>query len=301
VGREVSRLEQAGQRPSVWLALKHALADRLVYAKLRARFGGRLRFFISGSAPLSRDMSEFFHAAGMLILEGYGLTESSAGTFFNRPRGFKFGTVGQAMPGTEVKIAPEDGEILLKNRAIMRGYHNLPEATKESLTPDGWLRTGDIGGLDAEGFLKITDRKKDLIKTSGGKYVAPQLIEGKLKAICPYVSQVVVHGDNRNFCTALLTFDEEAVRKWAREQGLGDKSYAELAAEPRTEALIRPFVDQLNAGLPSYETIKKFALLPAELTQEAGELTPSMKVRRKVVEQKYKHVLDAFYVKAMVA
>ncbi len=301
VGRRVSKLRQQRQEPAGLLALQYALATKLVFSKLHARFGGRLKYFVSGSAPLSRDMAEFFHAAGILILEGYGLTETSAATFVNRPGNFKFGTVGPPMPGTEVKIAPEDGEILIKGRGVMRGYHNLADATKDTLTEERWLRTGDIGEIDADGFLKITDRKKDLIKTSGGKYVAPQMLEGRFKAICPFVSNILVHGDNRNFCSALITLDEEAIKKWAGDNGLSGKSYSELAEHPQVRALIEPFVDQLNQDLPSYETIKKFALLPKDLTQEEGDLTPSLKVKRKVVEKKYKQILDGFYSQSMVA
>jgi long-chain acyl-CoA synthetase len=292
VGRRCSELEQRGERPGGWLAFERSIAHRLVFGKLQARFGGRLRFFVSGSAPLARPLAEFFHAAGILILEGYGLTESSAASFVNLPARYKFGTVGPPLPGTEVKIA-EDGEIIIGGRGIMRGYHGLPEETKEAL--DGrWLRTGDIGMVDEQGFLVITDRKKDLIKTSGGKYVAPQYVEGELKALCPYVSQVLVHGDRRNYCTALVAFDEEALKTWAAEKGLSG-SYAELAARPEARALIQSYVDQLNAKLPSYETIKQFAILPADLTVESGDLTTSLKLKRKAVEQKHKPLLDRFY------
>jgi long-chain acyl-CoA synthetase len=292
VGREVSKVKQARQQPTGLLAVKAMVAQRLVFSKIQARFGGRLRFFVSGSAPLSRDLSEFFHACGLLVLEGYGLTESSAFSFVNRPDNYKFGTVGEAAPGTQVKIA-SDGEILIKGRGIMRGYRNLPEATAETIK-DGWLYTGDIGELDAQGLLKITDRKKDLIKTSGGKYVAPQALEGKLKAICPYISQVVVHGNNRNFCTALVTVDEGEIGKWARGNGVNG-NYAEIVKDPRVHALVKPFFDQLNSGLASYETVKKFAILPRELTEQDGDLTASLKVKRKAVEAKYKEVLDSFY------
>ena len=209
VGKEVSALRQKKQEPSGLLAVKYALATKLVFSKLQARFGGQLKYFVSGSAPLSREMAEFFHAAGILILEGYGLTETSAASFVNVPDKFKFGTVGPPLPGTQVKIA-EDGEILIKGRGVMRGYHNLPEQTAETLK-DGWLYTGDIGELDSDGLLRITDRKKDLIKTSGGKYVAPQNIESKFKMICPYVSQSLVHGNNRNFCVKLMTLDKETL------------------------------------------------------------------------------------------
>ena len=298
VGREVSKLVQSGQQPSGFLAFKNSIADKLVFSKLKNRFGGRLRYFVSGSAPLSRDMAEFFHAAGILILEGYGLTETSAASFVNRPGAYKFGTVGPPVPGTELKIA-EDGEILIKGRGVMRGYHNLPEATKETIDDAGWLHTGDIGEIDAAGFLRITDRKKDLIKTSGGKYVAPQHLEGKLKAICPFISQVVVHGDNRNFCSALIALDEESIKKWAGENGLGGKDYAQIAADDKTKALLQGFVTELNKGLASYETIKRFAILSADLTEKDGDLTPSLKLKRKVVEKKYMHLLDAFYEGAM--
>ncbi len=294
VGGRAAARERAGQGVPALLELQRKLADRLVFGKVRALFGGRVRFFISGSAPLSREMAEFFHAAGLLILEGYGLTESSAASFVNRPGRTRFGSVGLALPGTEVRIAPEDGEILLKGRGIMRGYHGLPDATRESLQ-GGWLRTGDIGELDQDGFLRITDRKKDLIKTSGGKYVAPQFLEGKIKALSPWVDQVLVHGNNRNFVSALVTLDEESIRRWAKENGAGDASLEQLARDERVRALIKPAIDLLNSELPSYSTIKKFAILPASLSIEAGELTPSLKVKRKVVEQKYKAMLETFY------
>jgi long-chain acyl-CoA synthetase len=292
VGREVSKLRQAGQEPSGLLAMKNNLATKLVFSKLQDRFGGRLRYFVSGSAPLSRDMAEFFHSAGILILEGYGLTESSAASFVNQPKGFAFGTVGPPVPGTTLKIA-EDGEILIKGRGIMRGYHNKPEATAECLK-DGWLLTGDIGELDSAGRLKITDRKKDLIKTSGGKYVAPQNIEGKFKMSCPYVSNALVHGNNRNFCVLLIALDPEAIMEWAKNNGVAG-GYEQVVKDPRTHALIKPFVQDLNKGLASYESIKNFAILPKDLTLEAGDLTPSLKVKRKAVETKYKDVLEGFY------
>jgi long-chain acyl-CoA synthetase len=298
VGREVSQLRQAGKKPGGLLAIKYGVADKLVFSKLKERFGGRLRFFISGSAPLNRDIAEFFHAADMLILEGYGLTESSAASYVNRLEKYKFGTVGMPVPGVEVRIAEEDGEILLGGRGIMRGYHNLPEANAETLD-NGWLRTGDIGVIDADGFLKITDRKKDLIKTSGGKYVAPQNLEGKLKASCTYISQVIVHGNNRNFCSALITLDPDNLAKWGGDNGHGGKAYAELSQLPEVRALIQPFVDQLNASEPSYSTIKKFAILQKDFTIEDGDLTPSQKVKRKAIETKYKSVLDGFYAGSM--
>ena len=295
VGKEVSHARQQGRAPSGLLAVKARLADRLVFDKIKQRFGGRTRYFISGSAPLSREIAEFFHACGILILEGYGLTETSAASFVNRPSKYAFGTVGMPMPGTEIKLAPEDGEILIKSPGVMQGYHNLPEATAEALTPDHWLRTGDIGEIDAQGFLRITDRKKDLIKTSGGKYIAPQAIEGKLKANCPFISQVIIHGDKRNFVTALVTLDEEATMKWARDKGLNGKSYGEVVQLPEVKQLLAPYFDELNKHLAKYETVKQFAILPKDLSVDEGELTPSLKVKRKVVEKKYAGLLDKMY------
>ncbi|MDP3237587.1 MAG: long-chain fatty acid--CoA ligase [Myxococcales bacterium] len=292
VGKEVSKLRQAGQEPSGLLATKNAIAQKLVFSKLQDRFGGRLRYFVSGSAPLSREMAEFFHACNILILEGYGLTESSAASFVNRPVGFKFGTVGPPLPGTTLKIEA-DGEILIKGRGIMRGYHNKPEETAATLK-DGWLLTGDIGELDEAGRLKITDRKKDLIKTSGGKYVAPQNLEGKFKVVCPYASNAVIHGNNRNFVVMLVALDPEAIMDWAKTNGVNG-GYEEVVKDPRTHALIKPFVTEMNKGLASYEAVKNFAILPKDLTLDAGDLTPSLKVKRKAVETKYKDLLEGFY------
>lgn len=295
VGREGSKIRQKGAEPGGLLAMKLRLAEKLVFSKIKARFGGRIRFFVSGSAPLSREIAEFFHACGILILEGYGLTETSAASFVNRLSNYSFGTVGLALPGTEVKLAPEDGEILIRSPGVMRGYHNLPDATAEALNKDGWLHTGDIGELDAKGLLRITDRKKDLIKTSGGKYIAPQSIEGKLKANCPYISQVIVHGDRRNFCTALVTLDEETVMKWAKENGLAGKSYSEVVSSAEAKALLEPYFTQVNHTLAKYETIKQFAVLPRDLSIDEGELTPSLKVKRKAVEKRYSELLDKMY------
>ncbi|HEY0883542.1 MAG TPA: long-chain fatty acid--CoA ligase, partial [Archangium sp.] len=292
VGREVSKLKQQRKEPGGLLAFKYGIATKLVFSKLQNRFGGRLRYFVSGSAPLSREMAEFFHAAGILILEGYGLTETSAASFVNRPGNFKFGTVGPPLPGTEVKIA-SDGEILIKGRGVMRGYHNLAEQSAETVK-DGWLATGDIGEVDSDGLLRITDRKKDLIKTSGGKYVAPQNIEGKFKVVCPYVSQSLVHGNNRNFCTMLIALDKEAISDWAKNNGV-QGTYEQIVKDPRTHALIKPFVQELNKGLASYESIKNFAIVPKDMTLEDGDLTPSLKLKRKVVEVKYKELIDGFY------
>jgi len=294
VGREYSRAVRSGQSVSPVLKLKYGLADKLVFTKVRDRFGGRIRFFISGAAALSQDIAEWFHGAGILILEGYGLTETSAGAFVNRPDAFKLGTVGLPFPGTEVKIA-EDGEVLLKGPNIMRGYHNLETESASALLDDGWFATGDIGELDEDGFLRITDRKKDLFKTSGGKYVAPSYIEGVFKGVCPLASQMVVHGNDRNFCSALITLDADAVAAWAEANGMSGKSYAEVVSSEKMQEEIAKDVEQLNSKLNRWETIKKWAVLDHDLSVESGELTPSLKLKRKVVEERYKDVLDGFY------
>ncbi len=293
VGREVSRLRLAGKEPSGLLALKHKIAHKLVFSKLHALFGGRLRFFISGSAPLAKALGEFFHAAGVLIAEGYGLTETSAASCVNTFEHLRFGTVGHPLPGTQVKIA-EDGEILIKGRGVMRGYRNLPEQTAEALDADGWLHTGDIGHVE-DGFVKITDRKKDLIKTSAGKYVAPQMLERKLAVACPYVSHSLAHGDNRNFVSMLVALDPEAITKWAAARGLGGKPYAEVVASKEVRDLIAPYIEEVNKDVASWEQVKKWTILPADLTLETGDLTPSMKLKRKDVERKYRQTLDGFY------
>jgi len=293
VGRKVSPLQLAGQQPSGLLAIQHALADRLVFSKIKARMGGKIRFFVSGSAALNREVQEWFHAAGLLILEGYGLTETSAATCVNNPRATRFGTVGPPVPGSQVKIA-DDGEILIKGPGVMHGYHNLPDATAEAIT-DGWFATGDIGELDEQGYLRITDRKKDLIKTSGGKYVAPQKVEGVLKVASPYISQVLVHGDGRKYATALITLDPEATEGWAKDQGLSYSSFEELSGSNEVHDLIESQVAEANQSLERWETIKRFEILPAELSVEEGEVTPSLKIRRRAVEEKYADVLNSMY------
>jgi long-chain acyl-CoA synthetase len=294
VGLEVSRLRQQGKEPGGLLALKHSIADRLVFSTIRERLGGRIRFCVSGAAPLNRDVAEFFHSVGILVLEGYGLTETSAGTCVNRLHDYEFGTVGIPFPGTELKI-DVDGEILFKGPGIMEGYEHLDNATTEVLTDDGWLRTGDVGEITERGFLKITDRKKDLIKTSGGKYVAPQSLETQFKVLCPLASQIVVHGDGRNFISALIALDAEVIRTWAPANGLEGRSFSEVASSPQVRAVVQGAVEQLNSGLGKWETIKKWEILERDLTVEEGDLTPSLKLKRRVVERRYAEVLDGFY------
>ncbi|MGW4650855.1 AMP-dependent synthetase/ligase [Kitasatospora sp. NPDC004289] len=299
VARDHARTSQANRiatgRDSVpfALGLQHRVADKLVYAKIRAAFGGRLRGAVSGSAALAPEIGYFFKGAGVPVLEGYGLTETSAGSTVNRAEDFRVGTVGVPLPGTEVRIA-EDGEILLKGPGIMRGYHDLPEQTAEVLEADGWFHTGDIGEIE-NGYLRITDRKKDMFKTSGGKYVAPSEVEGKFKAVCPFVSNILVIGNGRNFCTALIGLDETVIMPWAAEHGLAGKSYAEVVASPEVHALIDGFVQRLNGELQRWQTVKKFTLLPRDLDIEHGELTPSLKIKRPVVEKTYADAVTAMY------
>ncbi|MDI6104515.1 long-chain fatty acid--CoA ligase [Actinoplanes sp. NEAU-A12] len=285
---------QAGKPVPAGLALQYAIAEKLVFSKLQQKLGGNIKVLVSGSAALSRDISEFFAAANLPILEGYGMTEASAANFVNRRGKLKIGSVGQPVGDLEVRI-DSDGEVLLRGAPIMRGYHNLPDATAEAFTEDGFLRTGDIGELDAEGYLKITDRKKDLVKTSGGKFIAPSAIEGSFKAVCPYTSQAVVVGQNRNFVTMLIALDEEAIKTWAASGPLAGKSYEEIAAAPETHALVEGYIKELNAKLNRWETVKKFAILPRDLSIEAGEVTPSMKIKRRSVEANFSAQIDEMY------
>lgn len=294
LGRQVSRLKQAGEPIPALLTVQHKIADTLVFAKIRERFGGRVRFFISGAAPLSRDIAEWFHGAGILILEGYGLTETAAGSFVNQPTAYRLGTVGLPLPGTEVKIA-DDGEVLIKGPGVMDGYHNLEGQSASMLSDDGWLATGDIGHLDRDGFLTITDRKKDLFKTSGGKYVAPAYIEGLFKGYCPVASHIMVYGADRQFCTALVTLDPDAVAAWAEDNGMAGADYSAVVSSDAMRRVVQDGVDAMNAKLNQWETIKKFAVLTQDFTPETGELTPSLKVKRNVVQNNYQDILDTFY------
>jgi long-chain acyl-CoA synthetase len=294
VGLEVNRRKRAGQSVPLPLSLQHGLFDKLVFSKVRERFGGRVRFFISGAAALNQEIAEWFNAAGILILEGYGMTENAAGATVNHPDDYKMGTVGTAFPGSEVKLGDGD-EVMIKGPHVMDGYHNLPDDTAKALTADGWLHTGDKGSIDAEGFLTITGRIKDLFKTSGGKYIAPSSIESKFKALCPYASQFVVFGDEKNFVVALITLDEDAMKAWAAENDMADKSYSEIVGSDQVRTMVGGYVDELNAKLNRWETIKKWELLDHDLSVESGELTPSMKVKRNVVEANNKARIDAFY------
>ena len=266
-----------------------------MFSTIRQRFGGRVRFFISGSAALDREIAQWFDAIGIVVLEGYGLTETSAASSLNRPHAYRFGTVGWTFPETEVKIA-EDGEILLRGPGVMNGYHDLPEQTAEAIENDGWFHTGDIGELDAEGFLRITDRKKDMFKTSQGKYVAPSAISAQFKGICPYASEIIVYGEGKPYCVALVSLDAEAIKDWADANGLAGKSFTEVAHDPKTTAMVEGYVEELNKHLNRWEQVKKVAIIDRELTVEAGDLTPSLKLKRKVVVDNFHDKIDGLYV-----
>ena len=293
VGREVSRLQQARKPVPAGLAFKYRLAHKLVFSKLHEALGGRLRFAVSGGAPLSKEIAEFFHAAGILILEGYGLTETCPSLTFNRLEHFKFGSVGQAQPGIEIKIAP-DGEILGRGPNIAKGYFKKPEATAEVFLADGWFATGDIGRIDEDGFLYITDRKKDLIVTAGGMNIAPQNIENLLKGD-PFISQAMVHGDKRPYPVAIITLNPEELAKFAKEQGILNTEPAALAKHPKVVERVSRIVEARNAELQSYAKVKKFAILPADFTVENGLLTPTLKVKRRVITDKHRELLDSLY------
>ncbi|WP_320067035.1 long-chain fatty acid--CoA ligase [Micromonospora sp. RTGN7] len=293
VGQQKVALEQAGRPVPAGLKLKYALAEKLVFSKLQARLGGRIRVLVSGAAPLSKEIASFFAAANLPISEGYGLTETSAGNFVNPPEGLRIGTVGRAMGDLECRI-DTDGEILLRGRPVMRGYHNLPEDTAAAFTDDGFFRTGDIGSLE-DGYLRITDRKKDLVKTSGGKYVAPSHIEGMFKALCPYTSQAIVIGQARNYCTMLVSLDPDAITGWAAGGPLEGRGYAEIVASDEARLMVEEYVAQLNAKLNRWETIKKVAVLPRDLTIEHGEMTPSLKIKRRSVESSFATEIERMY------
>jgi long-chain acyl-CoA synthetase len=274
VGQEVSELRQAGRPIPALLAMRHRLADRLVYSKIKNRLGGRLRIGVSGGAPLAQEIIEFFHSLDILILEGYGLTECTTAATVNRPSLFRFGTVGPPLPGTEVRIA-DDGEVLIKSETNFAGYFKDEDATQEVLRGDGWLRSGDVGRLDEDGFLTITDRKKDILVTAGGKNVAPQNLENALK-MHPLVSQALVVGDRRPYVAALITL-------------------AEGVARDQAEAEMQQVVDDVNRDLSRFEQIKRYAILPRDFTAEDGEVTPTMKLKRRVCQEHFATEIEALY------
>ncbi len=292
VGRDYYGAIWNKKSPSLSARLQYEAASRIVFSKVVQRFGGRLRFAACGGAPLSQAMGEFFQIAGIKILEGYGLTETCAPVTLNLPDDPRFGAVGRPLPEVSIKIA-EDGEVLVKSRKVFKGYYKM-EGETQTVMADGWFHTGDIGHLDADGFLHITDRKKDLIVTSGGKNIAPQKIENiaKTKSL---INQFVVHGDRRNYLTALVVLEQEQVVRYAKENQILFSGYNELVKNPKIITLVQKVVDEINAHLASYETVKKFVILPDEFTIEGGELTPSMKIRRNFIVKRYKAILDSMY------
>jgi long-chain acyl-CoA synthetase len=292
VGQKVLDLRAKEKSPGPALALQSKLANKLVFSKVSQRFGGRLRLCVSGSAPLARNIQEFMHIVGVPVFEGYGLTETCAPVSVNLPSANKFGSVGKLLPEVLCKIA-EDGEILVKTAKNFREYYHNPEATKESIK-DGWFYTGDIGHIDSDGYLFITDRKKDLIKTAGGKYIAPQKIENLAKSY-HILSQVVLYGDQKPFAVALITLNQEYVIQYAQSHGILYGEYSELVKNPQIETLVKDAVGKLNAGLAKYETVKKYTVLPKEFTIEDGDLTPSLKVKRKQVCKKHLELLEGLY------
>ncbi len=293
VGKSTHPYRLAGRPLPPLLALQYKVADRLVFHKLRDRLGGRMRFMVSGSAKLNEKVQGWFYSAGLIIVEGYGLTETTAFSFVNLPREPRFGSVGKVAPGSEVRIA-DDGEVLLQGPGVMRGYHSADDLTAGAIV-DGWFHTGDIGELDAEGNLTLTDRKKDLMKTSGGKYVAPQKVEGALVAAIPFVSQASVVGDGRKYISALLTLDADNVKRWAAVNGMADADYAEIVASDKVRQAVQSFVDRANTGLERWETVKKFVILPQEFSVDEGEVTPSMKIRRSAIAKHYADEIDSMY------
>jgi long-chain acyl-CoA synthetase len=291
VGRRVRRLERQGKRPGPLLALQHWIADKQVLSKIRGLFGGNLKLAVTGAAPINPEILEFFDASGVLILEGWGMTETSTAATIATPDDFKFGTIGKPFPGCEVKIA-DDGEILAKGPNIFQGYYKNPEATAETLV-DGWLHTGDLGEFDSDGYLKITGRKKDIIITAGGKNITPANLEGEIKQH-PLVSQVVVIGDRRPYLVAVVTLDPEEAATYARDRGL-PADLAAVAANDDVRESIEAHVEKINQKFARVEQVKKIAILPADFSQEGGELTPSMKVKRSVVSDKYADEIEALY------
>ena len=289
IGREAGLRRIQPQPIGPLLGLQHALADRLVLAKIRERTGGRMRFFVSGGAPLMRETAEFFAALGLTILEGYGLTETSPVITFNPPEAIRFGTVGIPIEGVELKLAP-DGEILCRGHNLMQGYYNKPDATREAIDAGGWFHTGDVGVLDADGYLTITDRKKEILVLSNGKNVAPAPIEARLKT-SPYIAQAVLLGDRQNVVSALIVPNFERLRQWAKEQGITASDTAALIAEPRVRKLIKSEIDRLSKDLADFEKVRRFALLECDFSADTGELTPTLKLKRRVIHEKYADVI----------
>ncbi len=290
VGGRYNRRARKGERCGPWLRLRHRLADSLVLSKVRQGMGGRLRLAISGGAPLSEPIADFFQGLGVWIVEGYGLTETSTVTHVNRLDRYRVGTVGLPLDGVECRING-DGEILIRGANIMKGYYKDPAATRDVIGEDGWFHTGDVGRIEDGGFLRITDRKKDLIVTSGGKNVAPQMIENHLRQE-PLVSQVMVWGDRSSHLVALITLDPEEVRRWGEKEGLRWEGVEEAAADSRLTAYVRQRIHERNKELAAFEAVRDFRILPADFSTDTGELTPSLKLKRRTVMERYAELLD---------
>ncbi len=293
VGYAGSRSQQQKRPVAGLLAFKHKLANKLVFSKIQALLGGNLVYAVSGAAPLNKALAEFFHACGILILEGLGMTENTSFTNINRYDNYKFGTVGSLGPEIEQKIAP-DGEVLFRGKNVMLGYYKNPEETAETIDKDGWLYTEDIGEIDADGFLRITDRKKDIIITSGGKNVAPQRVENIMQT-SRYIGQVVVYGDRKKYLTGVVTLDQDQIKEWAVKHGIQFSSWEELCKHPKVVELINKEVQEKNKSLSSFETLKKVLIAPNEFSVKSGEQTSSLKIKRKVVTEKYMAQLEALY------
>jgi len=291
VGEKMRAAERSGRRPGFLLQRQYAFADKQVLSKIRGLFGGRIRLAVSGAAPINPEILRFFDAAGVLVLEGWGMTETSTAATISTPEDFKVGTIGKPFPGCEVKIA-EDGEILVKGPNVFQGYHKNPEATAETIV-DGWLHTGDIGEIEPDGFIKITGRKKDIIITAGGKNITPANLEAEIKQH-PLVSQCVVVGDRRPYLVALVTLDPEEAVKYAQEHDLPEDP-AQLAQNPDVKTAIEAHVDKINQNFARVEQVKKISILPHDLSQESGELTPTLKVKRAVVAQKHEGAIEQLY------
>jgi long-chain acyl-CoA synthetase len=292
VGREVSRLRQAGEPVPRGMALRHRIADKLVYSKVKERLGGRLRIALSGGAPLAPDVLRFFHAIDILILEGYGLTECTTAASANQTSHYRFGTVGRALPGWDLKLA-EDGELFVRSPTVFAGYLKDEGSTRAVLGDDGWLATGDIATIDDDGYVTITDRKKDILVTAGGKNIAPQNLENELKT-SQYVSQALVVGDRRPYVAALVTLDPDELANWAGERGIG-RDHAGLTTHPDVVALVRGIVDGVNASHSRYEQIKRFAVLPRDFSADEGEVTPTLKLRRKTCAEHFDAEIEQLY------
>jgi long-chain acyl-CoA synthetase len=293
VGAEVSPYKLEQKPVPGLLSLKHKIADALIFSKIKNKFGGRIRFFVSAAAPISKDIIEFFHCLDILIVEGWGMTETAAPSTVNRPESIKFGSVGQILKGCQIKIA-DDGEIMVKGENVFMGYYSKDGPIRNEFSDDGWFHTGDVGKLDEDGFLYITDRKKDIIITAGGKNISPQNVENTLKTDL-YISEALVFGDRKKFLSAMITCDEEALIEWAKKEGISFSEFADLSQKSEVKELVESRIAKINKNLPKHETIKKINILDRQFEAEKGEITPTMKLKRKALYEKFEDVFDEMY------